>query len=1168
MPTIYDNMAESFLEGLRRVLDGAVCASFCVGYLHLWGWRLLADWVERLPGRLARPPCRILVGMHRPPEEVVRQLQGLAAHREVFTAERLLGGGERQSRKEQILKSFRRQLEFGIPRQEAAETLRQLAGQLRAQKVHIKAFLRYPLHAKLYLVEREDPVARLVGFVGSSNFTQPGLTGQGELNVDILDQDAAGKLAEWFERLWQDNLALDISQELAELIEHSWACQQNVRPYLIYLKMAYHLSEEARRAEREFKLPAIFSQQHTPLADFQVPAVVLAARYLYERGGVLLGDVVGVGKTLMATAIARILQEDGTCPNTLVICPPKLVPMWQQYIRKYQITGEVISLGEVQARLPNLLRYRLLIIDESHNLRNREGKRYRTIQDYIERNECRVLLVTATPFNKQYEDLSNQLRLFVDEDQDLGVRPERFFQQEVAQGRTEADFRARFQALPTSLRAFEQSQFPEDWQDLMRLFLVRRTRSFIIRHYAKYDPQNQRYYILLNGQPQYFPVRQPRTLGFAVQDDSPFDPYARLLSSEVVSILEALDLPRYGLAKYLRPQAEEQANAAEKRIIANLTRAGRRLIGFCRTSLFKRLESSGYSFLLSVRRHIVRNLVTLYALENDLPVPIGVQDVGLLDPAISDQDAELLGSSAEEPHLENTPVSLSEPVDSGYDLQQLRRQAKLLYHQFQQTQGRFQWLDGSFFTQQLREALEADVAALKQILDLVPVWDPVSDQKLAMLLDLLQRRHPKEKVLIFTQYADTAYYLGQQLRRAGIADLEVVTAETPNPFELARRFSPSVNGGLPAGQSELRILVATDVLAEGQNLQDCYIVVNYDLPWAIIRLIQRAGRVDRIGQRHDTIFVYSFLPSDGVERMIRLRRRLFERLQINQEVIGTDECFFGEQAENALRDLYAEKPGILDDDPADQDIDLASLALQVWNSASEADRKAALALPPMVSTTAPLQGEGPPGMIAYLRFSPASSEGRADVSAALPPDQPARFFDTLVRVDAEGRLVSQSISAIFRAAACGPDTPALPPADNHYQLLSDCVNAVRKEKHPLGGHLGSGRSVARRVYERLKAFREKLSLVLGLPEGFGQDLDEAITKVYRYPLKEAAQDRLRRQLRLGIPDDELARLVVEWAKEGTLCEILDTPSLPEEPSILCALGFRSVDPVDSERIPG
>jgi superfamily II DNA/RNA helicase len=236
----------------------------------------------------------------------------------------------------------------------------------------------------------------------------------------------------------------------------------------------------------------------------------------------------------------------------------------------------------------------------------------------------------------------------------------------------------------------------------------------------------------------------------------------------------------------------------------------------------------------------------------------------------------------------------------------------------------------------------------------------------------LVRKHRHQKVLVFTQFADTARYLGEQLAQRGLNDFAVVTNASGDPVALARRFSPSTNGGLRVGEAELRVLIATDVLAEGQNLQDAHIVVNFDLPWAIIRLIQRAGRVDRIGQQHDAITVYSFLPADGVDWVIRLRTRLFRRLQQNQEVLGTDESFFGEEAANKLRDLYTEKAGTLDDE-ADEDIDLASLALQVWNSAAAADQKAAAALPPIVSATRALPDGGdalqdPPGAIAFLRF--------------------------------------------------------------------------------------------------------------------------------------------------------------------------------------------------------
>lgn len=135
--------------------------------------------------------------------------------------------------------------------------------------------------------------------MGSSNLTFSGLSGQGELNIDVLDQDACNKLSRWFDDRWNDRWCIDISQELVEIISTSWASEKLIPPYYIYLKMAYHLSREARAGLTEFTIPRSFGNK---LFDFQTAAVKIAARHLNQRGGVLIGDVVGLGKTLMATA--------------------------------------------------------------------------------------------------------------------------------------------------------------------------------------------------------------------------------------------------------------------------------------------------------------------------------------------------------------------------------------------------------------------------------------------------------------------------------------------------------------------------------------------------------------------------------------------------------------------------------------------------------------------------------------------------------------------------------------------------------------------------------------------------------------------------------------------------------------------------------------------------
>ena len=179
---------------------------------------------------------------------------------------------------------------------------------------------------------------------------------------------------------------------------------------------------------------------------------------------------------------------------------------------------------------------------------------------------------------------------------------------------------------------------------------------------------------------------------------------------------------------------------------------------------------------------------------------------------------------------------------------------------------RFKWLRPDLFVKTLSKDLSDDVSSLLSILTRCGEWRPEKDTKLDALHELLTKQHPKEKILVFTQFADTLRYLEEQLRVRGVVRLAGVTGQAEDPTSYAWRFSPVSNNKRDrvSAEQELRILLATDVLSEGQNLQDSAIVVNFDLPWAIIRLIQRAGRVDRIGQESEEILCYSFLPAEGV----------------------------------------------------------------------------------------------------------------------------------------------------------------------------------------------------------------------------------------------------------------------------------------------------------------
>jgi len=489
-------------------------------------------------------------------------------------------------------------------------------------------------------------------------------------------------------------------------------------------------------------------------------------------------------------------------------------------------------------------------------------------------------------------------------------------------------------------------------------------------------------------------------------------------------------------------------------------------MGFCRTNLFKRLESIGYSFLLSLERHILRNCVFIHVIENKKSIPVGTQEAELLDTRLKDEDyTDMFEDDDEE---ENNSIFENGEIKTPEDF---RNKAGIIYTSYTtKYRKKFKWIRSSLFNQTLLKDLKSDTKALLYVLAQCGSWNPFKDEKLNSLVKLLNKKYKSEKVLVFTQFADTARYIEEQLKARHISDTASVTGDSSDPTGPVWRFSPVSNNKNISPDEQLRILIATDILSEGQNLQDCFIVVNYDLPWAIIRLIQRAGRIDRIGQQAENIFCYSFLPAEGVERIIRLRERVRQRLRENAEVVGTDEAFFDDDRNNgAIVDLYNEKSGILDGD-IDTEVDLASYAYQIWKNAITKEPELQKIIPLLSSVVYSTKSAKKPdkpspecGVLTYIR----TGEGN----------------DALSWIDGDGKSITESQFAILKAAECLPETEALPRHKDHHKLVKSALQAVIEEEKSVGGQLGRPSGARFRTYERLKSYLEEVKGTLWEPAG-------------------------------------------------------------------------------------
>ncbi|HOK79626.1 MAG TPA: helicase-related protein [bacterium] len=705
---------------------------------------------------------------------------------------------------------------------------------LNNQNVEIKIFKGVFFHGKFYIISGGIPTVGSIAIVGSSNLTYAGLTVNTEFNSVIKQEASVEQHKQAFHRMFNNLQTVeDYKQKLSDLCTR-FTKQYN--PYDVYMKILYSYFEDRLSESPTEEMPSPIL-----LADFQRDGYIFALQSIEKYGGVLLADSVGLGKTYLAL---RLLEDFAyrLRQKALIICPAQIRDtLWEPKLREFCIRADIISQEQVSRDFePDRFKdYDLILIDESHNFRNANTIRWKNLFKTIVQSEKKIILITATPVNNSVFDLYNQLR-FITKDKDEFFKP------------------AGVNSLwGYFLRAKENN---DTLYDLLEEIAVRRSRQFIKKLYpdAKID-----------GEPVKFPERLLYTIKYKLTDV-----YFGLYD-ECIKVIESLSLASYNVQEFRKEIFNRRLQKFEeireflkkqgwldKNIQNYLMEIGRNqaVIGLLKILLLKRLESSIESFKISVKNLIDFQRKFLELIEKNR----------ILD---KESYRKFLQFQSEDENQEGFIENLDVIDPAEYEVDEIIRKTK------------------------------NDISLLENLYEKLIGLDG-KDTKLEKLISTLQELKGK-KIIIFGYFKDTMRYMYRELiknevlqklnidkEKISIVDSDVSSDERKNRII---RFSPQSNEGPESKEKEeIQILLSTDVLSEGQNLQDADTLINYDLPWNPVKIIQRVGRIDRIGSPHSKIYVYNFFPEDELESVLRLLQRLSEKLDEINRSVGLDVSIFGE----------------------------------------------------------------------------------------------------------------------------------------------------------------------------------------------------------------------------------------------------------------------------------
>ncbi|MYA76765.1 MAG: helicase [Gemmatimonadetes bacterium] len=808
---------------------------------------------------------------------------------------------------------------------------------LRTGKIECRIFDMGKFHAKTYITHAKLEVVGSQALVGSSNFTRPGLTENIELNVQIQSAREVAQLQEWFEAHWKQ--AKNVTQDVIVTVERH---TRHYTPFEVYAKALreFFRGHELTATEWDETRSRMFHR----LDRYQQEAYWALMKIARQHGGAFLCDGVGLGKTFVGLMlIERFILHEG---KRVVLFAPKASKegVWEPHLREWlpHIGGvgggadfsnlavfshtDLHRKGDFPARFKRIAELAdVVIIDEAHHFRNpgtrgsencREPSRYYRLYDLLDNSvrQKTLFMLTATPINNRLSDFRHMAELFTRREESYFARTLGVNSLRAHVNQMEQVFRQRVgHAVMDASDQMNEALDILAGDTIFRHIVVQRSRS--------YARESQ---IRETGQAAMFPERQaPKVAAYSIRKT-----YGQLLEQFEQAFTR--ENPLFTLPMYY---PLHWYKGSDQKIDPFEQNRQRQVVGLIRTNFLKRFESSVVAFEMSCNRLLKKLLafIEVHSEEGGEKKRLNQwksQCAEILGYAMQ-RELDLWGEAGEEYEDEDIiPVEMLDAVE------RLDRDEYEVADMINET-----YKDLNQIVQFLKEARK---------------FEPRNDDKLRKLIRLLKSKDIiNHKVLIFTEFADTARYLKRQLDSAGVEGVtQLDSASSANRAEVIQRFSPFYNGSsseqlAEADREEIKVLVSTDVLSEGLNLQDASRMINYDIHWNPVRLMQRIGRVDRrlspevenrlisehpeIKAFRGKVSFWNFLPPDELNDILTLYTKVTEKTLLISKTLGVEgkklltpkDDFDAlkefnhayEGTRSAVEDMHLEYQGLLQNDP-------------------------------------------------------------------------------------------------------------------------------------------------------------------------------------------------------------------------------------------------------------